>query len=302
MKRLMADPLTHFLALGLVIFGIYAIAAPNSDYGVDRTRIIVDRDNILTFLQFRTKTFQPEIAEKRFRAMNPSQRQKLIDDYVREEALFRESEALGLGENDYIIKRRMIQKVDFIAQNFADAATKISEADIEAYYAANKERFKEFGQVTFTHVFFSARDRGDVAARYLAAEALNELNANDVPFADAPKYGERFPYGLNYVERGRSFVENHFGRQMAEKIFSLTPKQGEWQGAFQSPYGSHLIMLVKRTDDRIPPLSEVKTRVKAALLAERRREMSKQAIDEVVKKYTVEVRLDDAPAKPNEDE
>ena len=98
-KRLMADPLTHFLALGLVIFGIYAIAAPNSDYGEDRTRIIVDRDNILTFLQFRTKTFQPEIAEKRFRAMNPSQRQKLIDDYVREEALFRESEALGLGEN-----------------------------------------------------------------------------------------------------------------------------------------------------------------------------------------------------------
>ncbi|MGI9371476.1 MAG: peptidyl-prolyl cis-trans isomerase [Hyphomicrobiales bacterium] len=300
-RRLIADPLTHFLALGLVIFLIYAAADPQTDLAEDRTHIVVDRDNLLTFLQFRTKTFQPEIAEKRFRAMNDEQKQKLINDYVREEALFRESEALGLGENDYIIKRRMIQKVDFIAQNFAEASTTISDKDIEAYYAANKDKFKEYGQVTFTHVFFSARDRGEDAARYLAAEMLKELNTQSAQFSDAPKHGERFPYGLNYVERGQAFVENHFGTQMAAQVFDLTADQKTWQGPFQSPYGSHVVMLVKRSEDRIPPLSEVKARVKADLLSERRREMSNKAINEVVKKYTVDIRLDDAPAKASEE-
>ena len=39
---------------------------------------------------------------------------RLIADYVREEALHREAKALGMDQNDYIIKRRMIHSTEFI--------------------------------------------------------------------------------------------------------------------------------------------------------------------------------------------
>ena len=113
--------------------------------------------------------------------------------YVREQALYREALSLGLDANDYIIKRRLIQKLDFISQGFAEAAIKLSAKEIEAYYTANKKAYYVQPSVTFTHVFFDAHKRGADQAAALARRGLAELNGKTVPFTDAPAHGDRFP-------------------------------------------------------------------------------------------------------------
>ena len=173
--KFLKDPLAHFLALGLGLFLLYAAVNPDGYRADDPKRIVVDRDGLLTFVQYRTKTFQPKLASARLDAMSGEKLKRLIDDYVREEALHREAKALGLGQNDYIIKRRMIQKIDFITQGFADAVIKVSEDELKAWYEANKERYREPAFITFTHVFFNAESRTPAEAKALAEAKLPKL-------------------------------------------------------------------------------------------------------------------------------
>ena len=101
--------------------------------------------------------------------------EKIITEFVREEALAREAKALGLDQNDYVIKRRLVQKVDYVARGFADAAFKVTEEDIRAYFEENRADFYIQPRITFTHVFFSSERNGIDNAEQLAAEAMIRL-------------------------------------------------------------------------------------------------------------------------------
>jgi hypothetical protein len=248
-------------------------------------------------IQFRAKTFQPEMAEARLESLSQEQLQSLIDDYVREEALYREAIALGLDANDYIIKRRMIQKIDFITQGFADVTVEISDDDLKAYYDTNRDRYREQAFITFTHVFYSTEHRTAAEAEALAEEKLAMLQSDAALFSDAPKHGERFPYGVNYVERTRDYVKSHFGGDMVSALFSLDPADGTWRGPFLSPHGTHLVMVVKRKDARYPPLDEVRDRVAADLTSERKKVQSEKVIKGIVDTYKIEVDLRDGDGK-----
>jgi hypothetical protein len=291
--KFLKDPLAHFLALGLGLFLLYGAINPDGGGTDNPKRIVVDREALLTFVQYRTKTFQPKLAAARLDAMSSEQLKRLIEDYVREEALHREAKALGLGRDDYVIKRRMIQKIDFITQGFAEAVIKVSDDDLKAYFEANKKRYREQAFITFTHVFFDAERRDAGKAKALAAVKLDELRSGAVPFSDAPKHGERFPYGLNYVERTRNHVESHFGKPMTKALFELEPDDSAWRGPFLSSYGAHLVMVVKKRDARYPALKEVRARVEADFKSERKKELSDKAIKAIVDTYTVAIDLKD---------
>ncbi|MGI9512368.1 MAG: peptidyl-prolyl cis-trans isomerase [Anderseniella sp.] len=289
--KIVRDPLAHFFALGLCLFLLYTTLNPVGQAGDDPKRIVVDHETLLTFLQYRTKTFKRDLAEARLKAMPNKQLKKLIDDYVREEALHREAKALGLGAEDYIIKRRMIQKVEFITQGFAGSVVKVGDEDIKAYYAANKEHYREPGNITFTHVFFDAEGRKPSEARTLASEKLELLRTAGATFSDAPGHGDRFPYGVNFVERTIDHVASHFGKEMAETLFKLEPTEGVWQGPFESSYGAHLVMVVKRVDDRTPQLGTIKSRVEADLVRTRRKEQADRAVQAIVDGYEVKLEI-----------
>jgi hypothetical protein len=295
--KFLKDPLAHFLALGMGLFLLYGALNPGRGTGDDPKLITVDRDRLLTFVQYRTKTFQPKLAAARLDAMSGKQLKRLIDDYVREEALHREAKSLGLGRNDYVIKRRMIQKIDFITQGFAEAVIKVSDDDLMAYYDANKERYLEPAFLTFTHVFFDAERHGSGEAKALAETKLALLRSDAVAFSDAPKHGERFPYGVNYVERTRDHVESHFGKSMTKALFDIEPDDGAWRGPYLSPYGAHLVMVVNRKDARIPSLEEVRRRVEADLTAKRKKEQSEKAIKAIVDTYRIDIDLKDKDGK-----
>ena len=292
LASILGDPLLHFLVLGLGLFVIHGALSPEGGRtDTDPKRIVVDRDALLTFVQYRTKTFQPKLAAARLDAMSGAELKRLIDDYAREEVLHREAKALGLGGNDYVIKRRLIQKLEFITQDLAEAVVKFGEDELKAYYAAHKARYREPAHITFTHVFFATERRSRSQAMALAEAKLAELRDGPAPFSDAPGHGERFPYGVNHVERTRDHVTSQFGREMTGALFALKPAGNVWHGPLLSPYGAHLVMVASRKDARTPPLEEVRTRVEADLKSERRKAQSEKAVQALVGRYTVEINL-----------
>ena len=295
LKRALKEPLLHFLAAGLALFVLYEAVSPEAT-SLSEKVIRVDREALLTFIQYRSKAFQPEVAAARLDAMSEAEYRRLIGDYVREEALHREALALGMDANDYIIKRRLIQKVEFLAQGFADAVTTLDSEEVQAYFEVNKVDYYVEASVTFTHVFFDAEKRGEAAARAAAVAELERLNADGVPFANAPRHGDRFPYHVNYVERTPDFVASHFGAGMAREVFSLEADDNVWQGPYHSPYGAHLILVIKNQSGRIPTLEEVRARVvDDARRAQARRRME-SALDDILGTYEVRI-ADDAMSK-----
>jgi hypothetical protein len=292
LKRFLREPLVHFLAIGISLFVLYEFVAP-ADANLDSKTIVVDRNSLLTFIQFRSKAFNPEVAAAKLDALREEELALLIADYVREEALHREALALGMDQNDYVIKQRMIQSLQFITNGFVASAVDVSDEDVAAHYEENKDDYYVDPYVTFTHVYFSSDRHGSEQARALAEAELVQLNAGEVPFSESTRHGERFLYNVNYVERTEEFVASHFGRGMAQAVFELGPDDGRWYGPFESAYGQHLVMLTRRTEGLYPPLEDIVDAVREDALRLAIIRENDKAVQAIVNTY--DVRMDYEP-------
>ncbi len=288
MNKFLREPLLHFLAAGLGLFVLFGLVN-RGDQDFDPNVITVDQEALLTFIQYRTKAFNPDLARKKLNALSDEELQRLIDDYVREEVLHREAIALGLDDDDYIIRRRLVQKLEFITEGFAEAGADVGEAALLRYFDANKADYYVEPYVTFTHVFFQTEDRPREQARALAEKELQRLNRNSVPFSDAPQHGDRFLYHVNYVERTSDYVGSHFGPPMTRALFALEPNEFVWRGPFDSAYGLHLVLLTTNEPGREPELAELEARVREDARRARVREETEAAIADVVEAYDVRV-------------
>jgi hypothetical protein len=286
MDKILKDPLVHFLVLGLGLFVLFNLVA-SDEAAYDSKVINVDRDALLTFVQYRSRAFQPQAAAARLDGMSEEDLERLISDYVREEALHREAKALGVDKNDYIIKRRMIQSIEFITDGFVTAAIDVTDDDITAHYEANREDYYISPFVTFTHVFFDGERHSRDEALALATAKLAELNLQKVPFSNAPGHGDRFPFFLNYVERDPQFVASHFGVPMAEKIFGLESSDSTWHGPFESEYGMHLVLLTRKAEGRYPELAEIEAVVRDDAERDAIAALKDKAIQAIVDTYEV---------------
>lgn len=286
MKRTLSEPLVHFLALGVALFVLFELVA-SDEAAYDSKVIDVNREALLTFVQYRTRAFEPRAAAARLASLSDEEIERLIDDYVREEALYREAEALGVDKNDYVIKRRMIRSLEFITDGVAGAAVEVTDKDIANHYEANREDYYIGPVATFTHVFIGGDGRPRSDAHAQAESTLEELNRRQVAFSDAPGHGDRFPYFVNYVNRDLQFVASHFGTAMAQAVFDLEPADSTWQGPIESDFGLHLVMLSEKTDGRYPTLTEIEDILREDVVREKTAVQKDKAIKAIVDTYDV---------------
>ena len=289
MKTFFRQPLVHFLILGLSLFGFFEWVGDKSDTTENPRTIVVDRDALLTFMQYRSKAFNDQHFGKKLDAMKEKDRRQLIDDLVREEVLHREALALNLDNEDYVIKRRLIQKLEFITQGFIDSATKLTEDQINAYFEEHKAEYYIQPSVTFTHVFFDKERHGGDKAKSMAEKKLTELNKNEVSFSKAISHGDRFLYHTNYVERVPDYVSSHFGKSMAQAIFDRNSTGHEWIGPFESPYGFHTVLVSQKKDGRLSKIKEIYDRVKDDAQRDFIRKQTESAIQNIINSYDVKM-------------
>lgn len=282
------DPLAHFLIAGAVLVYVGGLLAPAAP---DKERIVVNRAALLEFIQYRSKAFEPQAAAALLDSMNAERRQQLIDDYVREEVLYREARTLGLEADDYVIKQRLIQKLSF-ATEAAIGEPELSDSDIASYYEGHKDDYAIPPSATFTHVFFSAEKRGAEGAEAEAALQIAILNKTGARFEDAVKFGDRFLFHTNYVERTYDYVASQFGEEAAAAIFDPAGPFDVWRGPLVSPYGAHAVLVSAVIPERTPPLAEVRARVSEDAERELKAERFDQVIDETVADYDVVIDLD----------
>ena len=121
----------------------------------------------------------------------------------------------------------------------------------------------------------------------MADKLLSQLNTKQVPFENASRYGERFLYNRNYVNREDDEIGSHFGQSFQQAVFALSTGE-QWQGPVQSSYGWHLVLLVKNAAAYVPEFEEVSSAVFADAQRQQQRDVKRQAIDKLMAKYQIE--------------
>ena len=299
-KRFLRDPLTHFLVVGGLFFAAYYVMHPPSKSAVDANTITVDRAKLLTFMQYESAAFDPNYFDKEFNALSPQEKQALVDKYVREEALYREANQLGLKDGDYVIRRRMVQKMLYLIDDAASESFAPTDAQLEQYFKTHEDHYEVAPSLTFTHVFIDQEAKHPGGAEAAAEKVKAELQARHARFDDAPAYGDRYPYGQNYVKMTPDYIAHQLGPDFAEALMKLTPSDHEWQGPIKSRFGYHVVMLTSHVPAHLPKFSELRDVVKDDMLRDSVATYREKAVKNLIGQFKVDVEgLDLGPqAKP----
>lgn len=284
------DPLFHILLAGLVIYGLYLAlrGAP-----ADEDAIVVDEDALVGFIVKRTAATDVDSATARLNAMTPDAIDALAADYVREQALLKEALRLGLDQDDYVMERRLVQRLEFALLALARSEMSLSDDALAAFFQANEHRYREPAHITFTHVFLNPETRGD-SIDEVAERILRELKDARVEFSDALHFGDRFLYHRNYVERALDDVASHFGNGMAEAVFALAKGHHgafEWSGPFASDHGLHLVLVREFKDARTPSLAELGPTLRRDYTREAERNALEVLVRRIIDRQRVRIEL-----------
>ncbi|MFO0689463.1 MAG: peptidylprolyl isomerase [Myxococcota bacterium] len=253
----------------------------------DPATICVERDALLAFIQAQTRMERVGDAASAFDTATEAVRRDWIDRYVREEALVREARALGLDREDELVRRRLVQQMEFLAEGTGAGAPSVTDAEIEAAYRARASEFRHPALFRFAHVFTVEFEGYEHRAPERAKAILDELNRKQVGFEEGYPYGDRFPYDRTYVDRTEGEIRSHFGDAFAQTLSKLEPTPGRWTGPYRSDHGLHLVLLVDKQPARDSSLEEVRDELREALLREKRERAVEQAVAAIVAKYRV---------------
>jgi len=275
LKRVLREPLLHFFLLGIIVFAYDAFLR-------DRTvesgggEIVVSEGRIEYLAALFVKTWQrpPTVEELR----------GLVDDYVIEEALYREGLALGVDQDDTIIRRRVRQKMEFVVDDIVELAEP-TEAELGAWLADHGQSYARPARFTFRQVYLDPDRRGH-AVRSDAERLLMKLRSttNDT---DPGKLGDGTLLGYENADVGSDIVASSFGRVFADHLAALPT--GEWSGPIESAYGMHLVFVDASNAEHLPALPEVREAVARDWSYAQREEASKGFYKNVLKRYRVTV-------------
>lgn len=292
--RLLREPLAQFLMIGLVLFLIYGAL----NHGVSQTgtsyQIVLTTDDL--------RQLQSTFAAQWQRAPALEEMRGLEENKIREEVLYREGLLLGLDKDDVIIKRRLAQKMQFLAEDVAAAHDPTTE-ELKAWYAKNSSGFALPSRFGFRHLYFSPDRRGQHAESDAAA-ALEKIAGKPEDSRAAVALTDRFMFQDYYADRTPADLEKEFGSQFAGAIQKVKP--GSWQGPVESGYGWHLVFVDSVIPGRIPVFEEVEPDVKTEWLAAQKQQAWQKAYDEMRAKYSIilpapgEQGSANIPSKPTE--
>jgi hypothetical protein len=272
-KRFFHEPLLHFALLGALVFAAHGFI--NREPAADAQRIVVSPGQIEHLFTTFARTWQ--------RPPSGVEMKALVDQYVREEVLSREATKLGLDKNDTVIRRRLQQKMEFIAEDFAAADP--TEADLAAYLAQHPDAFRQDQRLTFRQVYLSPDKRGD----QLDADVTNLLASLRAAGAqaDISELGDPTLLERAFHNESQRRVDASFGAEFSTRLASLP--LGEWTGPVHSGFGTHVVLVEQRTEGRSATLDEVRPQVRREWENARRLEANTRFLENLLEQYDVRI-------------
>ncbi|MBS0340976.1 MAG: peptidyl-prolyl cis-trans isomerase [Proteobacteria bacterium] len=274
-RRLLGEPLLHFLVAGFVLFLIYG-GLHGARGKEEPRRIEVSADDI--------RRIQVSWLAQWQRPATTEELNGLIEDHIKEEVLYREALSLGLDKDDTIVRRRLAQKMDFLADDVVTPREPAPE-ELQAWFAQNQARYAPERLITFHHLFFSS-DRRGAGAQAQASKQLAAFTSGKASDKDATG-GDTFMFQSAYAEETQDRIARVFGTKFADSVFRQ--EAGGWYGPVESGYGWHLVWVDALTSSQPSAFDAVAQQVKEDWLAEQRATQKQVTLDSLRARYEIVV-------------
>lgn len=272
LNRLLREPLAHFLAIGLLLFLLFKVIG--SDRPADR-EIVVDEAVVATLVQQFSGVWQ--------RAPTDKELQGLIDSWVREEVLYREGVELGLDRDDQVVRRRVRQKVDVLAEE-SQPSQAPTDAELSEWLRTHADSYALPAVLTFEQAMIdSSKHGGDVTV--VADEMQRRLRRG----ADPATVTESRLLPSHIAEIAEDLVARDFGEEFVVALRELPV--GDWQGPVRSGFGLHFVKIVERIPGRAPTLEEARADVARDFEQDRRARAADAFYAEARRNYDIRMEV-----------
>ncbi len=264
----------HFLVLGAALFGLFGMVDKKKDAEAP-TEIVISAERVTNLADRFARTWR--------RPPTQEELDGLVEDDIRDEVFYREGRAAGLDRDDAVIRRRVRQKMEFLAED--TAVVEASEEKLAAHLKLHAERFLSEDRLTFRHVFLSATRRGEALdgnAKEIAATLIGAATP-----VDTAALGDPFLLGEAFRQTPHSDVVRTFGEGFARQLAGVDV--GRWQGPIGSSFGAHFVFVDERTRGSLPPLDAVRQDVRSAWLNTRRLEAEEKLYRTLRERYRIVV-------------
>jgi hypothetical protein len=245
LKALLKEPLLHFAVLGLGLFALYGLVAGEADRPQDE--IVVDVARVAALAE--------QFARARQRMPTGSELQDLVDDYVRDEILYREGVTLGLDRDDSVVRNRVRMKMEVLAD---DPGAEVTDADLQAWLDAHPDRYAQPDRYDFRQIFFGSSSGA-------VEQALHQLTVT--PDADGSALGDATLLPAALHDAAEPEIAAQFGDGYAAALRAAPI--GRWFGPVSSAYGVHVVRVDRREGGGTAALSAVRADVERDLRAAR---------------------------------
>lgn len=274
MGKLLREPLLHFLVLGVALFLAYGWLGSRGIVAGDR--IVITPGRIAQLAAGYDAMHQ--------RMPTASELDGMIDEAVREEIYSREAKTLGLDQDDTIIRRRLMTKLQFLSEDTKPLAES-TDKQLQEYLDTHAADFRVERRYAFTHVYLSPQRHGGHGDADVQA-LLAQLRRNEGT-ADASKLSDPFLLELRFDGAAASELARLFGVDFETALRTLPTD--EWSGPVPSSYGTHVVFLRERADERTATLADVRDDLRRKWLHDQREQANDRYYADLRKRYLVTV-------------
>ena len=273
--KIVQNPITHILLFGFFLALVLLISFGLPINEAENRRIVITNDDVQQLWSNWQRTWQRQPTQNELRTQ--------LQNFVREEVLYREALNRNYDRDDIVIKRSLVRKMDFLAEGQVQAKD-ITDDEIKAYYNLRQERYRIPPVISFTHIYFNLDQRGEFTENAVREEIdkLKETSPDDLDLAD---HGDRFMLNNRYARQTPREIKSQFGEEFSTKLTSLDP--GKWHGPIPSGYGLHAVYVTDRVSSRIPDWEGVKSQIMNDILLEEKMAAKEQFYTEILRQYEV---------------
>jgi peptidyl-prolyl cis-trans isomerase C len=279
MARLLKEPFVHFVLIGALLFALYrANEEPRAAEGGEN-RIVIDQqdyDHLKELWKIRWK-----------REPAPSDIRALLDRHLRQEVFYREALRMNLDHNDEIIKKRLSQKMEAVANDLSTLTQPPTDERLKAFFHDHADFFKLPRAYQLQQVLFLSSEE-EVEARM--EETLAALrDGGEIP----PDRRNKAALANDWPLTSVNDLGNAFGGDFTRSLDDLPA--GTWGGPIRSGYGWHLVFIETRQDSVLPDFEAVRDYVAREFDYRSEMESQDRVFQELLGKYQVEITADDVP-------
>ena len=189
LKKILHEPLLHFLLLGGLLFVFYAFSASEEE---NENSIVISKSKI--------EQLTSEWEKESLSIMSAEEKQELIDEEIYVSILYKEALKTGLDINDADLKSHLADKMAFLLYDTYELPTPSDEV-LEKFMLENPNNYREQSKISFTQSM-----RGEGETTFEKQYTLNEFEVNDI--------------------FGRSFSEVLFKLEVNKKVQMLESDYG----------------------------------------------------------------------------